>query len=242
MVLDGVQSRAIDQSHLVSRQNNAFSDARSAFARYCLHDYQHACPLGNSSTSVNDATHHIQDIISTTRFFNAHTNGSRQLSFSDATTAVMAAMYSTSAWNLLIAGLDQLQNKHNGTILLSMADRYYSRNPDGHYSNAMDVFSAVICTDAPPASRLVCSYWPAPYRSTPHELHQQLDKPIVIVSTTGDPATPYAYGVQLADWLHSRLITFRGNGHLASLHGHACIDKVVIPYLDTAIPPEPYVC
>ena len=51
--------------------------------------------------------------------------------------------------------------------------------------------------------------------------------PIVVVGTTRDPATPYAWAVSLADQLASgRLLTFEGDGHTA-YHGNRCIDRAV---------------
>ena len=40
--------------------------------------------------------------------------------------------------------------------------------------------------------------------------------PIVVIGTTGDPATPYEYAENMADQLASGvLVTFNGEGHLA---------------------------
>ena len=55
--------------------------------------------------------------------------------------------------------------------------------------------------------------------------------PILVVGTTGDPATPYRWAQSLADQLESgHLITFHGEGHTA--YGeNACVDATVDEYL-----------
>ena len=55
--------------------------------------------------------------------------------------------------------------------------------------------------------------------------------PTLVISTTGDPATPYEYAKSMADELSSAvLLTFDGEGHLA--YGQSrCIKTLVDAYL-----------
>jgi pimeloyl-ACP methyl ester carboxylesterase len=56
--------------------------------------------------------------------------------------------------------------------------------------------------------------------------------PILVVSTRYDPATPYQWGVQVADELESgHLLTYEGDGHTAYTSGSPCIDAAVTDYL-----------
>ena len=56
--------------------------------------------------------------------------------------------------------------------------------------------------------------------------------PILVVSTTGDPATPYENGVRVADRLESGvLLTNVGEGHTIVFQGSACVDDVAVRYL-----------
>ena len=56
--------------------------------------------------------------------------------------------------------------------------------------------------------------------------------PILVVGTTRDPATPYAWAQGLAGQLDSaRLLTYEGDGHTAYLRGGACIDDTINAYL-----------
>jgi len=57
--------------------------------------------------------------------------------------------------------------------------------------------------------------------------------PILVVGSTGDPATPYANAVSVADQLESGvLVTLEGSAHTAYRNGgSACVDAAVDGYL-----------
>ena len=63
--------------------------------------------------------------------------------------------------------------------------------------------------------------------------------PIVVVGTTRDPATPYAWAVNLAKELDDgHLITYVGDGHTAYQRGSTCVDEAVDAYLLRATVPK----
>ena len=68
--------------------------------------------------------------------------------------------------------------------------------------------------------------------------------PILVISTTGDPATPYEAGVAVADRLESGvLVTNEGDGHTVVGNGKACIDDLVADYLvDGDVPEDGTTC
>ncbi len=68
--------------------------------------------------------------------------------------------------------------------------------------------------------------------------------PILVVSTMYDPATPYEWGVQVAEELdNARLLTYEGDGHTAYRSGSSCVDGAVDGYfIDGALPGEGAVC
>ena len=56
--------------------------------------------------------------------------------------------------------------------------------------------------------------------------------PILVIGTTGDPATPYKWAVGLHKiFTTSTLITLNGDGHLGQGRGGACVDDAVDAYL-----------
>lgn len=68
--------------------------------------------------------------------------------------------------------------------------------------------------------------------------------PILVVSTTGDPATPHENGVTVADRLASgTLLTHEGDGHTIVFQGDDCIDRFAVAYLvDQVVPPADSRC
>ncbi len=173
------------------------------------------------------------------------------------------ALYVTSFWPTLARGLGEAL-KGDGTTMQALADQYLGREADGSYGNQTDVYFAVSCLDwdwpSKPqafidAGRAVaktspylaegiitdyirCAYWPTPPRplTPPKAKGSPL---IVVVSTTGDPATPYVNGVDLAKALpHGTLITKVGEEHTAFGRGDSCVDDAVSAYLISLRPPE----
>ena len=67
--------------------------------------------------------------------------------------------------------------------------------------------------------------------------------PILVIGTTGDPATPYQWSVEMAELLSSGVLyTVEADGHTAFL-SVPCVDDVVIDYLvDLDLPDENSAC
>jgi hypothetical protein len=66
----------------------------------------------------------------------------------------------------------------------------------------------------------------------------------VVVGTTRDPATPYAWSEALADQLESGVLVSRdGDGHTGYHAGNACVDDAVEGfYLDGTVPDDGLSC
>ena len=91
-------------------------------------------------------------------------------------------------------------------------------------------------------SGLTCKYFATP---APVEVKKtKTNAPILIIGTTGDPATPYAWAKGLSKLLpNSDLLTFVGDGHTGQGRGNACIDDAVDAYfLRGALPPKNLRC
>jgi hypothetical protein len=170
--------------------------------------------------------------------------------------AVVGALYDRAAWPAL-AGALALAELGDGSLLLLLADPFNGRRPNGAFSNLVDANTAVICLDFPgprdptafealaaeaakSAPRfgallvnvdLDCAFWPvAPIRK-PGPVRAAGAPPILVVGTTGDPATPYAWATALASQLDSGvLLTREGEGHTAYTKS-SCIDGSVDAYL-----------
>jgi hypothetical protein len=89
---------------------------------------------------------------------------------------------------------------------------------------------------------LPCTFWPGsrdPYPVGP----ATGAPPIVVVGTTGDPATPYENTAQLAGMLGvGRVLTWEGEGHTA-YPNTPCIARAVNDYLiNLSVPKEGLRC
>ncbi len=180
--------------------------------------------------------------------------------------ATAAGLYSQSSWPTLEAGLAALTDG-NPSILHALFDSYIGLSA-GHLGNELEAETAVNCLDAPapsvqaveaaaPAaqaaapvfglmnlySELVCSVWPTSATSKPAILPAVGAPPIVVVGTTGDPATPYSEAVALASELRSGVLVTRvGEGHTAYAYS-SCVRSYVDSYLlDLTVPPAGLRC
>lgn len=187
-----------------------------------------------------------------------------------AATGVVTPLYDEALWPTLATALD-VAFSGDGTALLALADAYAGRRPDGSYaSNLLEAFTAVNCLDYPDdpdataddalARRLLeaaptfaetlvgddltCDVWPVPAVRTPAPVTAEGSAPILVVGTTGDPATPYEWAQALADELSAgTLLTYDGEGHTAYLRGSSCVDGAIDAYLlDGVLPGNDATC
>jgi hypothetical protein len=90
----------------------------------------------------------------------------------------------------------------------------------------------------PSAARDACAFLPGP-SSLPHQPVAAPGLPrVLVVSTTGDPATPYEAGVRVARALGGSLLTVDAVQHTAATDGHPCVDDIVADYLVGLVVPE----
>jgi len=79
---------------------------------------------------------------------------------------------------------------------------------------------------------IACQNWAYPSAITAHAITADGADPILVLGTTNDPATPYAWAQAMAGQLSSGvLVTREGEGHTAYAQGNACIDATVDDYL-----------
>jgi hypothetical protein len=82
-----------------------------------------------------------------------------------------------------------------------------------------------------------CPLWPVAPAPKTGRLHRVGDRPVVVVGTTGDPATPYEYAVDMARDLDSAvLVTREGEGHTA-YGSSACVRQLVQAYFNDGATP-----
>jgi pimeloyl-ACP methyl ester carboxylesterase len=261
MILDGALDPDQDPTTELVEQGRGFQGAFDAFSRTCAS--RPNCPLG-------------QDPAQTTRAYQELTRplidrplplpDGRVLSYADAQQGTINALYVEAYWPRLTRALSDLR-AGNGAALMTLADEYYERNPDGTYASSQDAFEAIRCVDDPrvtdPAQSLAraeaynqaapfldsgrgvsaardsCAFWPVPPTSQPHVPQVPGLAPPLVVSTTGDPATPYQAGVELARALNGSLLTKVGDEHTAVFQNSSCVDAIATRYLIDNTPAPP---
>ena len=90
---------------------------------------------------------------------------------------------------------------------------------------------------------LPCAFWSVPPERTPTPATGIGAPPVVVVGSTGDPATPYAWAKSLAKQLESAvLVTRKGDGHTGYSFSK-CVQKAVDAYLlELTAPKDGLVC
>src|SRR6218665_2683316 len=81
---------------------------------------------------------------------------------------------------------------------------------------------------------LSCIDWPVKSTQQKGPITAPGAAPILVIGTTGDPATPYQWAVSLAKQLSSGiLLTYEGEGHTAYTSGNGCVAGLVESYFLT---------
>jgi hypothetical protein len=185
-------------------------------------------------------------------------------------TGVTQALYLSDAWPILTLGLAGVA-RGDGTLLMRLADAYYDRSPSGAYQNKLEAFQVINCmdderiTDRAEVEDIVrrvvevapfrddgepivpalgpCAFWPVPPTMQPHVPDVTGLPRTLVISVTGDPATPYQAGVDLAKAMGGTLLSVTGNQHTAALRGNDCVDGIVTSYLvDLTLPAGDAAC
>lgn len=257
LVLDGAVDPARPTEQINMAQAKGFDTALDAFAADCA---QRSCELGSSKDAVLNA---VDKVLADSDSKSLTGDGTREVGQGLAVLGVIFPLYVKDYWpRLEKAVADGL--KGDGSRLLALADEYTSRRPQGYADNSGEVIYAVNCIDHPDITSieqaksqaaayqaasprfgayllwgsLPCAHWPVKPVNTQHAIKAAGAKPIVVVGTTRDPATPYEWSVALAGQLESGvLITRDGDGHTGYKEGNRCVDDAVEKYFLQGTPP-----
>ncbi|WP_062206871.1 alpha/beta hydrolase [Streptomyces sp. NBRC 109706] len=186
-------------------------------------------------------------------------------------TGIVSALYSEETWEYLTMGLNEVRERGTGSLLLYLADFYDGRDPaTGEYSSQNDSFVAIRCADRPggmseeellayedefiETSEVFGRYmvwglagcgehWPVTEAAEPQDYDATgAAEPILLVATTGDPATPHSGAERMQDAMGgpgiAPLLTYDGEGHGAYTGGDPCVVEAVNAHLLTGDVPE----
>ena len=257
--LDGALDPSLSVEDITLGQAKAFEAEIHSWAEHCVK--QPKCPV---SGTPEEAVQQIRNLNASYVNNPQKTKDGRILTAAEFTNAVAFAMYSTDLWDLLAAALTDAF-KGDSTAMMALADYAAERGPDGRYtSNTAFAFNAINCLDYPMTtdtasmraeaqqleqasptfgktlgySGLTCKDWPYKPVDPPHKITAPGTGPILVVGTTRDPATPYAWAVSLSQQLRSGvLVTWNGDGHTAYGRANQCLTNAVDGYfVDGKVP------
>jgi pimeloyl-ACP methyl ester carboxylesterase len=265
MLLDG----AIDPNQgTFARRVAAYAGFQRSFdqmAEFCAE--QKDCPLGDDPARATEEFHRIVRPL----YGQPVPALDSDLGFDEAIGGVIAGLYTEAAWPRIVTGMAQLQ-RGRGDELLQLNYDFSLRDAEGRWPNLAEALYAINCMDeerltveqgdalragifdaapfmdpgvALTGARDGCEQWPTePTLGIPYAADVVGLPPTLVVSITGDPTTPHAGGIKLAEMLGSALLTVEGEGHTIVMAGtNQCVNEIAADYLiDLKLPPEGASC
>ncbi len=264
VVLDGAVDPTISNFEQSLTQAVGFDHAFTSFAKDCNKKANCPLPAGEGAGIAE-----MQKLFEIAAKKPLPTKSSkRTLSETMMVLGTASAMYeSETGWPKLRKAIAQAQ-KGYGDEFLKLADEYTGRQSDGSYpNNEFDSGAVIDCLDVDEPRTVVqikrdaksfaeqaplfgpylayggltCKYFGqsqevniAPTKTT---------NPIVVIGTTGDPATPYEWARGLNKLLtNSILVSLTGEGHTGQGQGNACIDDQIDNFYIYDVPPKQLYC
>ncbi|GIG53805.1 alpha/beta hydrolase [Demequina activiva] len=256
LVLDGAVDFLLPEEEIGAGQAEGFENALTNFLRWCTS--RDECALGDDVDEARDA---IQDLLAQALADPLPTGTKWDLNGNLMVYGIVVTLYDEASWQYLDLGLDEAVNSGTGSVLYQLANFYLDRDGDsGEYlANSTWAFTAINCLDALPdepwtfedieeyralmeeasptfgwwfASSTGCDNWPW----TADEHIESLEaaataEQMLVIGTTNDPATPYAWSVSLAERLGAEVLTYDGEGHTAYGRSNQCIVDAVDGFL-----------
>jgi pimeloyl-ACP methyl ester carboxylesterase len=248
LVLDGAVDPKQDTVSSSETQAKGFERAFTNFTTWCKANAAR-CPI------AADPRKAVTDALAKAQASPLRGSDGREATSGWVFLSVISSLYTETGWLQLARAIDDLQGGDPDGVF-QLADQYADRKADGTYSNLFDANLAVNCADSSETltvdrvrqlqgewrtkyplfgasmalGMLPCVFWPA--KRDPYPTGAATGAPpIVVVGTTGDPATPYENTANLASMLGTgHVLTWEGEGHTA-YPSTSCIVGAVDKYL-----------
>ena len=254
MVLDGVIDPALSFTQITLGQAQGFEAMLGNFFTWCAGAGAAACPW----RPAGDPTQALLAQLASSATTPVPAGTGRVAGEGELYDALLDGLYARSDWPQLGEAL-AADASGNGTQVVAMSDHY---NANGS-TNGADAGLAIDCLDhatshdlaaysdlaalakasAPVFGPLLawgqasCAVWPAPPTRAAGPVAAPGSPPILVVGTTGDPATPYDWAVNVSHELsHGVLLTRDGSDHVAYFYS-ACVRSDVQAYLVEGVTP-----
>jgi pimeloyl-ACP methyl ester carboxylesterase len=255
MVLDGAIDPALSTSAMSLAQAQGFEASLQAFFAWCAGPGAGACPW----RPVGDPEAALAGLIAAARARPLPAGGGRSAGPGEVYLGVLDTLYAQSFWPSLgraLAGASQ----GDGRQMVGLSDSYQRHGS----ANTGDANTAISCLDHPVSrdlstysaaaasaavqapvfgplfawGALGCGVWPVAATTSPHAIRAPGSPAILVVGTTQDPATPYAWAEHLADELDSGVLVGRqGRDHVAYYYS-SCIRAIDERYLIAGVTPS----
>jgi pimeloyl-ACP methyl ester carboxylesterase len=260
-VLDGAVDPNSSNRDGTLGQAIGFESALNAFISSCLK--RSDCAL---TKDLPTARNQVIGLLAKTAITPLKSKSGREVTESLVLVGIASALYdSESGWPALRDAFKEA-TLGSGESFLTLADQYSGRQEDGSYlSNENDALQVIDCLDqkeietisafkkgvaefaekAPifgsylAYAGLACRYLPNLDSVEQIEIKKLRTKPVLIIGTTRDPATPYKWALALTKiFSGSVLVTLDGDGHTGHGRGSTCVDSAVDRYLLTGATPN----
>lgn len=264
LVLDGATDPTTTQFEVVLAQSIGFEAALTTYLTECT--AAATCPF---PTDVSAALTIVEQLYQRLAEDPIPAEDGRLFSDGVLDIAIATALYDEASWEFLSQMFTELRSGVVETGFL-LADFYYGRENGEYIDNSLEAFIAINCLDYPverdpqtiieqnqqiadaapvtadpsPLGDVVCQNWPHEFEGELEPVRAEGAPPILVIGTTGDPATPYVWAQALAEQLESGvLLTYDGEGHIAYDEGDPCINDLVDAYFLTGeVPASDPVC
>jgi pimeloyl-ACP methyl ester carboxylesterase len=254
MVLDGAIDPALTTAQYSTDQAESLESELQSFFSWCAADSACAWRPGGDPTTA------LLTLIQRTTTQALSVSGGGTAGPGELYEALLAGLESQSSWPTLAEALASAE-AGSGSEVTSMTNRYEY----GGSSNGAEAEQAIDCLDHPVDRRpsdypalaavaarsapvfgplltwglLGCATWPALPTRTPAPASDPGAPPILVVGTTGDPVTPYAWAQSLAAELSGGvLLTWEGHSHVAYYYS-SCVRAAAQAYLIAGTLPAP---
>lgn len=260
-VLDGVLDAGANLNQVSAAQAAGFENSLREFSRQCQEYHQKDCPLRGGTEAGLAQIKTLLDSLPTAPL---PTKDGRELTLPLAFTGIIGNLYNQASWwQSLMPALRAAILDGDGTGLLKSADLYNSRGSDGKYEdNGADAFMVINSLDYVPAGTeaqwesdakklerdyptvgklfaygsLGMEQWPVPGdKNAKRRVDPKLDGNILLIGTTGDPATPHSMAENVRRMMsHSKLLTVQGWNHTSyNSTAPTCVRHIGDTYLLT---------
>jgi pimeloyl-ACP methyl ester carboxylesterase len=267
MVLDGPPDYWINARDYAYRQAQGFMRALDGFLGWCEQTHCSIAASGAPHDVFQQLLTRVdQEPLPATYTTNGVTREGR-LTPGLLENAVLSMLYDRSrGWPILADALSEAVAQGQAPSLLQIADQRLGRPPDGHWDPLLEANAVITCVDRPirkaptAAAELAdvatfqsqlppwgggwatasCVGMPKPAKDDRlGTVTVQGSAPVLVIGTTGDPATPYSGAEAMVGRIDgSQLLTFDSTEHTAFGRGiSTCIDDAVVAYfVDGALP------